>query len=153
MTLIRWNPWNLQQMLEDDFDMPTVPGLSRILGQGMNIYETDTAVVAEIALPGMTEDKIDVSIDDKVVRISASSDQTQEDKTGRKYFMSSMAQSYNYSFRLPEGISDDSEPEAVLQHGVLKLTFKKTEPVAPKKIKVISSNNTESPKQIKTDKS
>ncbi len=153
MTLIRWNPWNLQQMLEDDFDMPTVPGLSRILGQGMNIYETDTAVVAEIALPGIAEDKIDVSIDDKVVRVSASSDQTQEDKTGRKYFMSSMAQSYNYSFRLPEGISADSEPEAILQHGVLTLNFKKAEIVAPKKIKVISSNKTESPKQIKTDKS
>lgn len=153
MALIRWNPWNLQQMLEDDFDMPTVPGLSRILGQGMNIYETDTSVVAEIALPGIAEDKIDVSVDDRVVRISASSDQSQEDKTGRKYFMSSMAQSYNYSFRLPEGISEDAEPEATLQHGVLKLTFKKTEPVAPKKIKVISSSKTETPKQIKTDKS
>lgn len=153
MTLIRWNPWNLQSMLEDDWDMPTVPGLSRILGQGMNIYETDTVVVAEIAMPGITDDKIDVSVDDKVVRISASSDQVQEDKSGRKYFMSSMAQSYNYSFRLPEGIAEDTEPEAVLQHGVLTLTFKKAAPVAPKKIKVISKGKSDSPKQINTDKS
>lgn len=148
MTLIRWNPWNLQSMLEDDWDMPTVPGLSKILGQGMNIYESETEVVAEIALPGIPEDRIDVSIDNKVVRISAVSSQTEEDKSGRKYFMSSMAQSFNYSFRLPEGLDND-EPEASLQHGVLTLTFKKAAPVAPKKIKIKSLDKTEG-KQLKT---
>lgn len=149
MALIRWNPWNLQSMLEDDWDMPTVPGISRILGQGMNIYETDTEIVSEIALPGISEDRIDVSIDDKIVRISATSEQTQEDKTGRKYFMSSMAQSYNYSFRLPEGLEAETEPEAMLQHGVLTLRFKKAAPVAPKKIKVqLAKGNT--PKKVET---
>lgn len=148
MALIRWNPWNLQSMLEDDWDMPTVPGISRILGQGMNIYETDTEVVAEISMPGISEDRIDVSIDDKIVRISATSAQSQEDKTGRKYFMSSMAQSYNYSFRLPEGLEAETEPEAILAHGVLTLTFKKTAPVAPKKIKVVTKGGT--PKKVET---
>lgn len=148
MTLIRWNPWNLQSMLEDDWDMPTVPGLSKILGQGMNIYESETEVVAEIALPGIPEERIDVSIDNKVVRVSAVNSQTEEDKSGRKYFMSSMAQSFNYSFRLPEGLDND-EPEASLQHGVLTLTFKKATPVAPKKIKIKSLGKTEG-KQIKT---
>lgn len=148
MALIRWNPWNLQSMLEDDWEVPTVPGLSRILGQGMNIYETDSEVIAEIALPGISEDRIDVSIDDKVVRISATSETTQEDKAGRKYFMSSMAQSYNYSFRLPEGL-EEAEPNAVLQHGVLTLTFKKAAPVAPKKIKVqLAKGN--APKKVET---
>jgi HSP20 family molecular chaperone IbpA len=149
MTLIRWNPWNLQTALEDDWEMPTVPGLSRLLGQGMNIYETDKAIVAEIALPGISEDHIDVSVDDKVVRISASSEATQEDKSGRKYFMSSMAQSYNYSFRLPEGLEAETEPEAMLAHGVLTLTFKKAAPVAPKKIKVVTKGSS-APKKVET---
>lgn len=152
MALIRWNPWNLQSLLEDDWEMPTVPGLSRMLGQGMNIYETDGAVVAEIALPGISEDRVDVSVDDKIVRISAASEQTQEDKTGRKYFMSSMAQNYNYSFRLPEGLEAESTPEATLADGVLTLTFKKAAPVAPKKIKVITKGST-TPKKVETDKS
>jgi HSP20 family protein len=128
--------------------MPTVPGLSRILGQGMNIYETDTQLVSEIALPGITEDQIDISIDDKVVRITASVDSSKEDKSGRKYYMSSMTQAYNYSFRLPENIEAESEPEAVLQHGVLKLTFQKAAPVAPKKIKVQTIGN--QPKKVET---
>ena len=151
MALIRWNPWNLQTALEDDWEMPTVPGLSRILGQGMNIYETDSSLVAEIALPGITEDQIDISVDDKVVRISASADTASEDKSGRKYYMSSMTQSYNYSFRLPENIENESEPDAVLQHGVLKLTFHKAAPVAPKKIKVKTLGNTPKKVDTKTD--
>lgn len=57
-------------MLEDDWDLPTIPGLSRMMGQGLNLYETEDAIVAEAAVPGIVEDKLDVSIDDGVVRIT-----------------------------------------------------------------------------------
>ncbi len=141
MAIIRWNPWNLSSLLEDDFDFPTVPGVSRMLGQGMNIYETDDSLIAEVALPGITEDKIEVSVDQRVVRVTATSEHTQEDKDKRKYFMSSMAQSYNYSFRLPDGVVDSDEPKAELHNGVLTLNFPKAQPVAPKKIKVLAKSN------------
>ena len=144
MALIRWNPWNISSLLDEDFDFPTVPGISRMMGQGLNIYETDDSLVAEVALPGISDDKVDISIDGAVVRISATSEQTQEDKDKRKYFMSSMAQSYNYTFKLPEGILRDQEPEAVLHNGVLSLSFKKVEPVAPKKISVKTLGKTDS---------
>jgi HSP20 family protein len=147
MSLVRWNPWNLSSLLEDDWDLPTIPGVSRILGQGLNIYETDSNIVAEVALPGIQEDKIDVSIDEGIVRISATNDQTQEDKSNRKYFMSSMVQNYNYSFRLPDGMVESHDPEAVLNNGVLTLRFKKIQKAEPKKIKVISQDTS---KQIET---
>ena len=142
MAIIRWNPWNLSSFLNDEeWDFPTIPAISRIAGQGLNIYETEETLVAEIALPGIHEDKIDISIDKGIVRISAADEQSQEEKSNRKYYMSSMSSSFNYSFRLPEGISDNQEPEAVLEKGVLKLSFQKPEVVAPKKIKVISQNS------------
>lgn len=150
MAIIRWNPWNVRSLLEDDWDFPTVPGISRMLGQGLNIYETENQIVAEMALPGISEDNIDVSIDEGVVRISALDQKSEEQKGKRKYFMSSMASSYNYSFRLPEGIKAEEEPQAVLESGVLKLLFPKAEVVAPKKIKVISGKD-KAPKQITTD--
>ncbi len=148
MTLIRWNPWNMSSLLDEDWDLPTVPGLSKVMGQGLNIFETENSLIAEVALPGIPDDKIDISIDQKIVRISASNEQTQEEKDKRKYFMSSMASSYNYSFKLPDGIAADKEPEAVLDHGVLKLVFPKAEVIAPKKIKVVSQNS--SKKEIET---
>ncbi len=149
MAIIRWNPWNLSSFLnEDEWDLPTIPAISRIAGQGLNIYETEKSLVAEIALPGIHEDKIDISIDKGIVRISANDEQNQEEKSTRKYYMSSMTSSFNYSFRLPEGILETQEPEAILEKGVLKLIFQKPEVVAPKKIKVISQNSDK--KEIET---
>jgi HSP20 family protein len=136
MAVIRWNPWNISSILEDDWTLPTIPGLSR-LGQGLNIYETEDALIAEAALPGIPEDKIDITVEDGIVRITGSVDQTQEVKDQRRYFMSSMASSYNYSFRLPEGIIADVEPNAEVDNGVLTLTFKKVEKAAPKKVRVV----------------
>ncbi len=136
MALIRWNPWNLQSMMDDDWDLPTIPGISRLAGQGLNIYETEDAIVAQASVPGIPEDKIDVSIDKGVVRISAVNHEHKEEKNKRRYFMTSMQQSFNYSFRLPEGVVSDDEPAADLENGVLHLTFKKVAKTPPKKIAV-----------------
>lgn len=138
MAIIRWKPWNLSQVFEDDWDFPTIPGLTR-LGQGLNIYETEGEIVAEAALPGVDDDKIDVTIDDGVVRVTGASEQNQEEKGKRRYYMTSMSQSYNYSFRLPEGITNE-EPHAEFHNGVITLKFKKAEQIPPKKIRVISKS-------------
>ncbi|RJP46203.1 MAG: Hsp20/alpha crystallin family protein [Armatimonadetes bacterium] len=136
MAIIRWNPWNLSSVFDEEgWDLPTIPGLNR-LGQGLNIFETEDALVAEAALPGIPEDKVDISVEEGVVRITASAEEKQEEKGKRRYFMSSMASTYNYSFRLPQGVVEDSEPEAELESGVLRLTFKKVKKAPPKKIQV-----------------
>ncbi len=136
MAIIRWNPWNIDRFFEDDFDLPTIPGISRLMGQGLNLYETEDAVIAEAALPGVSEDKIDVTFENGVVRVTASIEEKTEEKEKRRYFMSSMTSSFNYSFRIPEGVVEANEPEAILEDGVLKLTFKKVVKKEPKKIKV-----------------
>ncbi len=50
--------------------------------------------------------------------------------------MSSMASSFNYSFRIPQALVEEEEPIAELQDGVLRLTFRKVEKKAPRKIKI-----------------
>lgn len=139
MAIVRWNPWNISSLLEEDWDLPTLPGLSRI-GQGLNIYESEDSVVAEAALPGVPEDKIDISIDDGVVRISGAAEEKQEEKGKRRYFMSSMAASYNYSFKLPHGVAEGVEPKAEVENGVLVLTFPKVKKAPPKKIQVTAKS-------------
>lgn len=142
MAIIRWNPWNFERMFDDDWELPTIPGVSRLMGQGLNLYETQDAIVAEAALPGIPEDKVDVTFEDGIARISASNEATQEEKDKRRYFMSSMSSSYNYSFRLPQGVVQDEEPQAEMEDGVLRLTFKKVEKKEPKKIRVIKKAKT-----------
>jgi HSP20 family protein len=140
MAMIRWNPWSIQRMLEDDFDLPTIPGLSR-LGSGLNLYETEDSFVAEVAIPGIEEDQIDITVDEGIVRISGVKRDQQEDKTKKRYLMSSMETSFNYSFKLPEGLVADKEPKAELHNGVLELTFPKEEKLPPKKISVSKRGN------------
>jgi HSP20 family protein len=141
MALIRWNPWKLSQFLDDDIEFPTLNGLTR-LGQGLNLYETDQEIIAEAALPGINEEQVHVTVEDGVVRVSGSNKVAEEEGDNKKYFMSTMASSYNYSFRIPQGIIDEQEPSCELENGVLKIIFKKVEPKAPKSIKVVSKKNT-----------
>jgi HSP20 family protein len=126
----------MERMFEDDWEMPTIPGLSRLMGQGLNLYETDDSIVAEAAVPGISEDKIDITFENGIVRLTGSTETHEEEKNKRRYFMTSMASSFNYSFRLPEGVVSNQEPIAELENGVLKLIFKKTQKQEPKKIKV-----------------
>lgn len=141
MAIIRWTPWNLDRMFDDDFEFPTIPGISKFMSQGLNLYETEDSLVAEAALPGLKEDQIDITFDQGVVRITGSAQQAEEDKGKKRYFMSSLTTSYNYSFRVPEGIVKDDEPSAELKNGILKLKFQKVEKKEPKKIKISSNAN------------
>lgn len=137
MAIIRWNPRSLSNLFEDDWEFPTLPGISR-LGQGLNLYETTDSLISEVAVPGLKDEDLDITIDDGVVRITGQTSDQSEDKTGRRYFMSSMTSSFNYSFRLPEGIDPKKEPVAELKDGILTLSFKKIEKAPPKKVKIVS---------------
>lgn len=136
MAIIRWNPWHIDRFFDDDWDMPTIPGLSRLAGQGLNLYETDNAVIAEAAMPGIPEDKIDVTVEDGVVRIVGSLEEKTTEKGKRRNFMSTLSRAYNYSFRLPQEAVKNEEPKCELEDGILTLSFSKVTKTPPKKIKV-----------------
>lgn len=133
MAIIRWNPWSIDRFLDEDWDIPTIPGIARLAGQGLNLYETEDAIIAEAALPGIPEDKIDLTIDDGIVRIFGTKEEKED---GRKKYMSTLSASYNYSFRLPQGIAADQEPVCELSEGVLSMRFPKMKKTAPKRLKV-----------------
>lgn len=140
MALIRWNPLNISSFLDEDWDLPTLPGLSR-LGQGLNLYETENELVAEAAMPGIPEDKIDITVDSGVVRITGSQEEKKEETNARRHFMRSMAQTFNYSFRLPEGLIEDHEPHAKVEKGILTIRLKKAKKTEPKKVRVVAKES------------
>lgn len=134
MAVIRWNPWSIDRFLDEDWDVPTIPGLSHLAGQGLNLYETNDAIVAEAALPGISEGNIDITIDEGVVRIVGAMEKRANE--GRRNYMSTLSSSYNYSFRLPQGAVEDTEPVCELNDGILTLSFPKVQKTPPKKVKV-----------------
>lgn len=134
MSLTRWNPTSISSFFDDELDFPAFTS-SRNISTGLNMYETDSEVVAEMAMPGVSEDKVDVSLDGRMVNVSSHIEEKKEEKDKKRYFVSSMSSRFNYSFRLPETVSGD-EPDATLTDGVLTLKFAKKVSENPKKIKV-----------------
>lgn len=134
MVLIRWNPWNVDKLLDEGIDLPTIPGISRLGGQGLNLYETEDEIIAETALPGIPEKNIDVTVEDNTVRVFGSKEEKTED--GRRKYMTTLSSSYNYAFRLPEGVATNKEPVSELNDGVLTMKFPKVEKTPPKRLKI-----------------
>ncbi len=136
MAVIRWNPWNISNFFDDEgWEMPTIPGLSR-LGQGLNLYETKDAFIAEAALPGVASDKIDITVEDGLVRITGGQEQKKEQPS--RYLMNELSYSYNYAFRLPKNIDQNTEPSASIDNGMVELYFPKIQKAEPKRIAIKS---------------
>lgn len=134
MALIRWHPWSIDRFFDEDWELPTIPGLSRLAGQGLNLFETNDAIVAEAALPGIPEENIDITVDKGVVRIVGSKKEKSHD--GRRNYMATLSSSYNYAFRLPQEVIVDAEPQCELSDGVLTVAFPKTQKAPPKRLKI-----------------
>ena len=80
VAVIRWNPWSIDRFFDYDWDIPTIPVLSRLAGLGLNLYETENEIVAEAAVPGIPNENIEVTIDNGAVRITANVEQKQVEK-------------------------------------------------------------------------
>lgn len=79
MVIIRQSPasaFRLPSVFDGDF-WPKFPSTEI---RGLNIYKTEDAVIAEAAVPEIPEDKIDLSVEDSTVRITAASEEKVEEK-------------------------------------------------------------------------
>lgn len=103
---------------------------------GMDIYETDDAVVVTAQVPGVPEDQVEVTIEGNVLTIKAAFEEKEEEKQKKKVvYRSSRQTSFHYSTSLPRMV-DSTKAEAEVKDGVVTITVPKTEEEKPKKISV-----------------
>ncbi len=77
------------------------------------------------------------------MQISSQNGYSDNGRNKRRYYMSSLSSSFNYSFRLPQGIVADKEPAVEFDNGLLRMTFPKVQKKAPKKIKITAKKKKE----------
>ncbi len=137
MAIIKWNRPVWPSFIDEE-TWPSVfnwPDISESTG-GVDIYETDDAVVVEAQVPGVKEENVEVTIEGNILTISATVQTTEEEKNKRKTIYKSTRQgSFNYSTSLPR-IVDASRAEAEVSDGVVKVSVPKVEEEKPKKIVV-----------------
>lgn len=139
--LIKWNsdPFSeFDRMFEDFFPMiranrsqfsqaNTSDGFMGF-DMAVDVYEQDDKVIAEMNLPGIDPEQVDVEVENGVLRISGqrSADVTNEDKEGNYFRREIRRGSFSRVVSLPE-TANTEKSSAHYKDGVLKITMDKKE--------------------------
>lgn len=139
MAIIRFDPFvQLQkqffQPLMEDNEWPVLT-----MTEGLNVYEKDGNVIVEASVPGIPEDKLNITYEDGVLHVKGRSEESEEEK--RKNVVIHRMQrisSFDYGTYLPRPI-DESKIEATVKNGVLTVTAPIADAAKAKKIQVKKS--------------
>lgn len=110
---------------------------NRDSGSGLvNVSETDSEYELDFILPGYKKEDVEINIDDNTLTVKAERDQSSED-SGKNYIRKEYVRtSFSRTFGLPEDASD-SDIDAEMVDGILKLRVKKINKDEKKDIKKI----------------
>lgn len=98
--------------------MPRVPNC--------HVFETETAVIADIELPGVEKKDIDLRINEQSLEIKVDAKKEVEKKTEHGFSYSSARQSFYRYIPLPKRVIPD-KAEAEFKNGLLRVNMPKAE--------------------------
>ena len=130
MAIVRWDPLQLMRwpaIWDEEGMTPSVND------NNLDVYETENEVVVRANVAGVDQKKVDITFEKGVLWIQA--EEETEEKEGKKYYRMA-TRSYSYKVAVPGNIDLKQDPEAVVENGVVRVTFKKAEEAKPKKITV-----------------
>jgi HSP20 family protein len=154
MALIRWEPVRELHTMQNEmnrlfstfFDTPTH-------GNGANVrrwipatdlVETDSEYVLRADLPGLSEEDVNVELDDHVLTISGERKSEHEERREGYYRVERAAGQFSRSLTLPEGVDGDAI-QARFDRGVLEVRIPKPEQRQPRKVAITAGS---SPKTV-----
>lgn len=127
MKPINWRPfYNLDELMHEE----------EILDLATDMFELNDAIIVKIHVPEIDPDKIDISVDDDILRISGSRD-TETESSDQSYYQREIKSgSFERVIPLPR-LVDSSKTQAEYHHGVLRimLPFKKSS--EEKQVKIV----------------
>ena len=115
----------------------------------MDMYEKGAAIVAEMHVPGIDADKIEVSVKDGILHVSGTSQKQKEEKDKGYWKKEIRRGSFERMIRLPAPVQEN-KIEATCENGILTITMPKAKHVAQKTVKVIARNR--KPSKVSTKK-
>lgn len=105
MALIKWEPFGEIDRFFEDLPSAVFPKMGWDLA--VDIYEKDGNLMAEMNLPGVDPDKIDVSVEGNHLRISGSREESKEEKQKQYYSKEIRRGSFERLVRLPTEVQKD----------------------------------------------
>ena len=131
MRLIKWQSPSLFDSFEDLWCISQEAGWS----PAVDIYENKDSLVIKAELPGIEQDKIDVSVQGDLLTIKGERKKESEVKEENYYRLERVSGSFQRSFTLPANV-DATKISAAYKGGILELKVPKAEEAKPKQIKI-----------------
>ncbi|MCA9355196.1 Hsp20/alpha crystallin family protein [Candidatus Kaiserbacteria bacterium] len=136
MSLIKWEPFEeFDRVFRDMSTLPSLKMSNMNFDLACDVYEDGDNLVAEMNLPGLDADSIDVEIEENHLRVSGKREEIQEKKEKNHYTKEIKRGSFERLVPLPNPVKKDAV-EAEYSEGVLKVTMPKREASEDKRIKV-----------------
>jgi HSP20 family protein len=141
MTLVKTNNrFAFPSLIEEFFKPDWMSGMERmnLNVPAVNIKETDSSYVVELAAPGKKKEDFNIELEDNVLTISseARSEKEEKDNQGKYTRREFSYSSFKRAFTLPETVNDH-EINAGYENGVLHITLPKIEEALPKPKRMI----------------
>lgn len=140
MPLIPWRPfWDLERFLQEigDIEEWGISPFAKVRTPRTNVYETEDKVIAEIEMPGVNPNNIDIEVEENFLRVEGRGREEKEEKE-RGYYRREIGERYfKRLIPLPSPVIKD-KGEAEYEDGLLKIYLPKlkTEKGKEKKIKI-----------------
>lgn len=105
----------------------------------VDVSETETSLTIRSELPGMTQENIELNLQDNVLTLKG--EKSQEEKEDQENFhrIERSYGSFSRSFSLPANV-DQEKVEATFKNGVLEIVLPKAEEAMPKKIAISAAS-------------
>lgn len=136
MAIVKWTPMDVMDDMDRFLDggwMPMVP--QRIMNPAMDVYEDKDQVVVETPLVGIDPSKVNIEIEDNILKISGQSTHKSEVDDKSYYRKEVRYGSFYRAISLPKAVVGD-KANATYKDGILKIAIPKAEEAKPKKITV-----------------
>jgi len=131
MALIKYRPF-WPDFDDDFFNLPSEMGN---FTPAIDVYEEKDNVIVESPLAGIDPEKVDIEIEDNVLKISGKQEKETEVDEKDYYRKEVRSGSFYRSVPLPKAVESD-QADAQFKDGMLKISIPKKEEAKPKKIKV-----------------
>ena len=144
MVLRRWEPFRELRTMEDTINRlwrnygreaadPAVEGWSVPL----DVVREGDEIMVHASLPGVDPENIDVSVEDSVLTIKATTHADVEREEGEYLMRERRTGSFHRALRLPDTV-DTERIQPGYKNGVLTITIPKAESKKAKRLKVVS---------------
>lgn len=99
-----------------------------------NIFEDTDGLTVQMALPGMESNRIDVQVENNVLRVKG--ERRSETSEQTKWYTRNIPEgAFSCSFTLPASVDHDKST-ASYRHGILTITFPKREEAKPRRVMI-----------------